>query len=72
MRLKYPPSRPNFVWGRNDWMRAAVVPHEAQQVLELVEGDVSELVPRIVEERENMEAYQNPSCRNAICTTYRG
>jgi hypothetical protein len=53
-------------------MRAAVVPHEAQQVLELVEGDVSELVPRIVEERENMEAYQNPSCRNAICTTYRG
>jgi hypothetical protein len=31
-------------------MRAAIVPHEAQQVLVLVNGDVSELVPRIVEE----------------------
>ena len=33
-------------------MRAAVVPHEAQQVLVLVDSDVSELVPRIVEERK--------------------
>jgi hypothetical protein len=52
MRLKCPPLRLNLAWGRNDRTRAAVVPHEAQQVLVLVDSDVSELVPRIVEERK--------------------